>query len=71
MSKIEEIEQAVEQLPLQEFVKLAGWVDRRRQMLEITPADEVRGEAVLRNHSAFLNGYVAQDEGLYDDAAGR
>jgi len=71
MSKIEEIEQAVEQLPLQEFVKLAGWVDRRRQMLEITLADEVRGEAVLRNHSAFLNGYVAQDEGLYDDAAGR
>ena len=30
MSKIEEIEQAVEQLPLTDFVKLADWVDRHR-----------------------------------------
>ena len=28
MSKIEEIEQAVAQLPLTDFVKLAVWVDR-------------------------------------------
>ena len=25
----------------------------------------------IRGHGAFLNGYSADDEGLYDDAAGR
>jgi len=64
MSKIEEIEQAVEQLPLTDFIKLAGWVDQRRQQLEISPP-------AARDHSAFLNSYAPQDEGLYDDAATR
>ena len=64
MSKIEEIEQAVEQLPLTDFVKLAAWVDQRRQELELSPA-------AARDHSAFLNSYSPQDEGLYDDAATR
>jgi hypothetical protein len=64
MSKIEEIEQAVEQLPLTDFAKLAAWVEQRRQQLAIsTPA--------IRDHSAFLNSYAPQDEGLYDDAASR
>lgn len=27
--------------------------------------------AVVRRHSAFLDGYAAEDEGLYDDDAGR
>jgi len=34
MSKIEEIEQAVAQLPVKDFVKLAIWVDQRRRQLE-------------------------------------
>jgi len=38
VSKIEEIEQAVEQLPLTDFDKLAIWVDQRRQQLEISPS---------------------------------
>jgi hypothetical protein len=67
MSKIEEIEQAVEQLPLTDFVKLAAWVDQRRQRLEISPSSQT----VLRDHTAFLNSYAPQDEGLYDDAATR
>jgi hypothetical protein len=25
-------------------------------------------QAVVRDHSAFLNSYAPQDEGLYDDA---
>jgi hypothetical protein len=62
MSKIEEIEQAVEQLPLTDFVKLAAWMDHRRQRLE-------GASSAIRNHSAFLNSYSPQDEGLYDDAA--
>ena len=71
MSKIEEIEQAVEQLPLTDFVKLAAWVDQRRQQLEIAPLPAGKGPPVVRDHSAFLNSYAPQDEGLYDDAATR
>ena len=67
MSKIEEIEQAVEQLPLTDFVKLAVWVDQRRQQLEISPLTAGKSQAVIRDHSAFLNSYAAQDESLYDD----
>lgn len=63
MSKIEEIEQAVERLPLADFVKLAAWLDQRRQRLAISTA--------VRDHSAFLNSYAPQDEGLYDDAETR
>ena len=70
MSKVEEIERAVEQLPLTDFVKLAGWVDQRRQQLAIIPsANDQRQPA--RDHSAFLNSYAPQDEGLYDDAVTR
>jgi hypothetical protein len=73
MSKIEELEQAVEQLPLSDFAKLAGWVDRRRRQLEIeeTATDKSKKQATVRDHSAFLNSYAPQDEGLYDDAAAR
>ena len=69
MSNIEEIEQAVEKLPVEEFVKLASWVDRRRQQLEISPSVNENRPIASRDHSAFLNSYAPQDEGLYDDAA--
>ena len=71
MSKIEEIEQALEQLPLTDFVKVAAWVDQRRQRLESSQVATDKTQAVLRDHSAFLNSYAPQDEGLYDDAATR
>ena len=57
MSKVEEIERVVEQLPPEDFAALAAWIDQRR------------GAQVLRDHSAFLNSYSPQDEGLYDDVA--
>ena len=69
MRKIEEIEQAVEQLPLSDFAKLAAWVEQRRWQLELLPSATNRSQAVVRDHSAFLNSYSPQDEGLYDDAA--
>jgi hypothetical protein len=69
MSKIEEIEQAVEQLPLRDFVRLAVWVDRRRQQLGKLQLVGDAGQGILRDHSAFLNSYAPEDEGLYDDAA--
>jgi hypothetical protein len=71
MSKIEEIEQAFEQLPLTDFAKLAVWVDQRRQQLEIFPSSADKSQVAARDHSAFLNSYAPQDEGLYDDAAAR
>ncbi len=71
MSKIEEIERAAEQLPLKDFAKLVVWVDQRRQQLEITEPDTDKGQAAVRDHSAFLNSYAPEDEGLYDDAAAR
>jgi hypothetical protein len=71
MSKIEEIEQVVEQLALTDFAKLTVWIDQRRQRLEIPPSATDKSQTVLRDHSAFLNSYVPQDEGLYDDAAAR
>ena len=67
MSNIEEIEQAVEKLPIQDFVRLAAWVDQRRQQLEVVPA--ANAGMAARDHSAFLNSYAPQDEGLYDDTA--
>ena len=69
MSNIEEIERAAEKLPLEEFVRLAAWVERRREQLRISPAVNDSGAITARDHSAFLNSYAPQDEGLYDDAA--
>ena len=69
MSNIEEIEQAVEKLPIQDFVRLAAWVDQRRQQLEAVPSAAANGCMTARDHSAFLNSYAPQDEGLYDDTS--
>ena len=71
MSKIEEIEQAVEQLPLRDFAKLAVWIDQRRQQLQMIQPTSEKSPTVMRDHSAFLSSYVPQDEGLYDDVAAR
>jgi hypothetical protein len=59
MSKVQEIENAVEQLPPEDFSELAAWIDRKREI------------QISRDHSAFLNSYAPGDEGLYDDAIAR
>jgi hypothetical protein len=69
MGNIEEIERAVEKLPIEEFAKLAAWVDRRRRQLEISPPVNDNSPMAGRDHSAFLNSYAPEDDGLYDDAA--
>jgi hypothetical protein len=38
-----------------------------RWIVTIEPASA----SPIRGHSAFLNGFAAEDEGLYDDEAGR
>jgi hypothetical protein len=57
MSKVEEIEQLIEQLPPENFAELAAWVQQRA--------------TTIRDHSAFLNSYAPEDEGLYNDAVAR
>jgi hypothetical protein len=47
------------------LVRLAAWVDQRRQQLEVVPA--ANGGIAARDHSAFLSSYAPQDDGLYDD----
>jgi hypothetical protein len=56
MSKVEELERAVEQLAPEDFSKFLAWIDRKRQTQGI------------RDHGSFLNSYSSGDEGLYDDA---
>lgn len=69
MSKIEEIEQAVERLPLEDFAQLAAWVEYRRKQLALLQPAANKPSISIRDHSAFLNSYAQQDDGLYDDAA--
>ena len=57
MSKVEEIEQLIEQLPAENFAELAAWMQQR--------------STAIRDHSAFLNSYAPEDEGLYDGAVAR
>jgi hypothetical protein len=58
MSKVQEIERAVEQLPPKDFSELVEWIDQRRGK-------------IVRDHGAFLNSYAPEDEGLYDDPVAR
>lgn len=55
-----------ERLSLPESV--VGQVGPGRWIVTIQPADGNTAK-VFRNHSAFLNSYASEDEGLYDDAA--
>jgi hypothetical protein len=68
MSKVEELERAIEQLPPEDLEKLSHWMAQHRA------AFTHEGTAVplaFRDHSAFLSSYSPEDEGLYSDAHGR
>ncbi len=60
---IEKISQKLPQAPeslLQEVLGILDAVDNNEELSE-SEIDRTR------NHSSFLNGYVPEDEGLYDD----
>lgn len=60
---IEQISQKLPQAPeslLQKVLVILNSVDNNEGLSE----SEADG---IRNHSAFLNGYAPEDEGLYDD----
>ena len=64
METVAELERAIARLPQKDFEVLVAWVEKRARTLKVPGRDEP-----LRDHSAFLNSYTAEDEGLYDDAA--
>ena len=68
MSRVEELERVIEQLPREDFEKLSTWMAQR--CAERGPGHR-QAPTALRDHAAFLNSYTPEDEGLYDDAAGR
>jgi hypothetical protein len=68
VSKIEEIERVIERLPAEDFEKLSTWMAQRGGVSE-QPSKPA--PLVFRDHSAFLNSYAPEDEGLYDDAQSR
>lgn len=47
--------------------ELVDSVGAGRWLITVEPAES----AAVRSHAAFLAGYAAEDEGLYDDDAGR
>lgn len=59
MNKLQEIERAIEQLTPEDLSKFIEWIDRKRR------------NSNTRDHTAFLNSYAPEDEGLYDDAVSR
>lgn len=79
MSKVEEIERAAGQLPLKDLAELSARIDRIRWELEM--AELAKGKTlsstpmtsrlIVRDHTAFLNSFSPEDEGLYGDAAAR
>ena len=85
MNTIEEIEQALLRLSMEELAKVNAIIDRLRQQAETTqpvyfetcfitrpktdiPQSQI-APVVVRDHTAFLNSYAPEDEGLYQDAA--
>jgi hypothetical protein len=68
MSRVEELERVIEQLPRDEFEKLSSWM---AQLCAGRVQGGRQAPLAFRDHRAFLNGYASEDEGLYDDAAGR
>ena len=68
MSNIEELERVIERLPAEEFEKLSAWMARRGG---VSGQPAKPAPLVFRDHSAFLNSYTPEDEGLYDDAQSR
>ena len=50
--------------------ELAACIRGGKWILTLQPRSEFEDE-VFRDHSAFLNGYAPEDEGLYDDVPTR
>ena len=69
MNTVEEIEQVIAQLAPEEFGRLSSWIAQRNALAQ--PDQPSTPTGPRRDHSAFLNSYAPEDEGLYDHATGR
>jgi hypothetical protein len=69
MNTVEELERVIERLPPEDFRRLSDWMAQRRASCgQEHPTQHAQA---FRDHSAFLNSYGPEDEGLYDDAPSR
>ncbi len=72
VSKIEEIERIIQQLPPEDFTrKLSRWLEQRLQRLAGSLSRKKQAKGWPSAIMLLLNGYSPEDEGIYDDAAGR
>jgi hypothetical protein len=69
VNTVEDIEWVIEKLPPQDFARLSKWMAQRQPHVPREPGAWASGR--FRDHRAFLKSYSPEDEGLYDDAAGR
>jgi hypothetical protein len=70
MSRVEEIERIIEQLPAEDIEKLSVWLEQRRRGRATGYPGHSSAAMEIRDHKAFLSGYSPEDEGIYDDATG-
>lgn len=63
MSRVEEIERVIEQLPREDFEKLSTWMAQRHAERE---QRGVQAPIAFRDHRAFLNSYAPEDGGLFE-----
>jgi hypothetical protein len=70
MSAVEQLARAIETLSQKDFEMLVVWIDEQRRLrMPSSTRVPLSPEPVgVRDHSAFLNSYSPEDEGLYDDA---
>ena len=68
MTKLEEIQRIIDELPAKDFEKLSAWMEQKLCAGKGNYPKLAAQVAAIRNHNAFLNGYSPLDEGIYDDA---
>jgi hypothetical protein len=69
-SKVTEIKFEIELQPGEEFSlpkDATGIIGPGHWLVCITAANQATSHSAPRDHSAFLNSYAPEDEGLYDD----
>lgn len=65
MSRVEELERVIEQLPKEDFERLSTWIAQR---CAERGQGGGQGPTAFRDQRAFLSSYTTEDEGIYETA---